>query len=60
MSELKPEVEQVIKTGRQIAEKKQVEFPEKLNQQMDALKQQYNDLGGQVSFRFILQVTRQV
>ncbi|XP_078330229.1 dystrophin-like isoform X4 [Crassostrea virginica] len=49
MSELKPEVEQVIKTGRQIAEKKQVEFPEKLNQQMDALKQQYNDLGGQVT-----------
>lgn len=48
MSELKPEVEQVIKTGRQIAEKQQVEFPEKLNQQMDALKQQYNDLGGQV------------
>uniref|UniRef100_A0A8W8JFQ6 Dystrophin n=1 Tax=Magallana gigas TaxID=29159 RepID=A0A8W8JFQ6_MAGGI len=49
MSELKPEVEQVIKTGRQIAEKQQVEFPEKLNQQMDALKQQYNDLGGQVT-----------
>jgi dystrophin len=48
MSELKPEVEHVIKSGRQIVEKQQVEFPEKLNQQMDALKQQYNDLGGQV------------
>lgn len=48
MSELKPEVEHVIKSGRQIVEKQQVEFPDKLNQQMDALKQQYNDLGGQV------------
>ncbi|XP_061169275.1 dystrophin-like isoform X1 [Saccostrea echinata] len=49
MSELKSEVEHVIKTGRQIVEKQQVEFPDKLNKQMDALKQQYNDLGGQVT-----------
>lgn len=48
MSELKPEVEYVIKTGRQIVEKKQVEFPDKLSKQLDAIKQQYNDLGSQV------------
>ena len=49
MSEIKPDVEYVIKTGRQVVEKKQVDFPEKLNQQLDAIKQQYNDLGAQVS-----------
>ncbi|XP_052832324.1 dystrophin isoform X2 [Octopus bimaculoides] len=49
MSELKTEVEYVIKTGRQVVEKKQVDFPEKLGKQLDALKQQYNILGGQVT-----------
>jgi len=49
MSEIKPEVEYVIKTGRQVAEKKQVDFPDKLNAQLDALKQQYNDIGAQVT-----------
>ena len=49
MSELKPEVEYVIKTGRQVVDKKQVDFPDKLNKILDALKQQYNHLGGQVS-----------
>lgn len=48
MTELKSDVEYVIKTGRQVVEKKQVDFPDKLNAQLDALKQQYNDLGGQV------------
>ena len=48
MSELKLEVEYVIKTGRQIVEKKQVDFPDKLNKQLDALKQQYNVIGAQV------------
>ena len=49
MSELKSEVEYVIKTGRQIVDKKQVDFPDKLSKQLDALKQQYNVIGSQVS-----------
>ncbi|XP_069136952.1 dystrophin-like isoform X1 [Argopecten irradians] len=49
MSDLKGEVEYVIKTGRQVVDKKQVEFPDKLNKQLDAIKQQYNDLGSQVT-----------
>jgi dystrophin len=48
MSEIKPEVEYVIKTGRQVVDKKQVDFPDKLSQQLDAIKQQYNDMGAQV------------
>lgn len=48
MSELKTEVEHVIKTGRQIVEKKQVDFPDKLSKQLDAIKQLYNKLGIQV------------
>ncbi|XP_076445085.1 dystrophin-like isoform X2 [Babylonia areolata] len=49
MSDLKPEVEYVIKTGRQVVERQQVDFPDKLNQQLDAIKQLYNDLGAQVT-----------
>ncbi|XP_053396069.1 dystrophin-like isoform X7 [Mercenaria mercenaria] len=49
MSELKSEVEYVIKTGRHIVEKKQVDFPDKLNKQLDALKQQFNVIGAQVT-----------
>ncbi|XP_064628408.1 dystrophin-like isoform X4 [Lineus longissimus] len=49
MSELKPEVEYVIKTGRQIVEKKQIGFPERFSKQLDAIKQQYNRLGAQVT-----------
>ncbi|KAL5009782.1 hypothetical protein ScPMuIL_012087 [Solemya velum] len=49
MSELKPEVEFVIKTGRQIVEKKQDNFPDKLGKQLDALKLQYNEIGQQVT-----------
>ena len=48
MSEIKPEVEYVIKNGRQVVEKKQVDFPDKLSAQLDAIKQQYNDLGASV------------
>ncbi len=48
MSELKSEVEFVVKTGRQVVDKKQVDFPDKLNSQLDALKNQYNELGAQV------------
>lgn len=48
MSELKPEVETVLKTGRQIVERKQVDFPDSLSKQLDAIKQLYNELGAQV------------
>ncbi len=50
MSEMKGEVEYVIKTGRQVVERKQVDFPDKLSAQVDAIKQQYNDLGASVRF----------
>lgn len=48
MSEIKPDVEYVIKTGRQIVEKKQIDFPNRLNSQIDAIKHQFNKLGSQV------------
>lgn len=51
MSEAKSEVEYVIKTGRQVVEKKQVDNPELLNSQLDAIKLLYNDLGAQVVFK---------
>ena len=54
MSEIKPEVEYVIKTGRQVVDKKQVDFPDKLNAQLDVMKQQYNELGAQVSVVLIV------
>lgn len=50
MSELKPEVETVLKTGRLIVERKQVDFPDSLSKQLDAIKQLYNELGAQVLF----------
>ena len=49
MSEIKPDVEYVIKTGRQIVEKKQIDFPNRLNSQIDAIKHQFNKLGSQVT-----------
>jgi len=51
MSEAKGEVEYVIKTGRQIVEKKQVDQPEQLNTQIDAVKLLYNELGAQVPLK---------
>jgi len=48
MSEAKSEVEYVIKTGRQIVEKKQVDNTEQLSSQIDAIKLLYNELGAQV------------
>jgi len=48
MSEAKNEVEYVIKTGRQIVEKKQVDQTEQLSSQIDAVKLLYNELGAQV------------
>jgi len=49
MSEAKSEVEYVIKTGRQIVEKKQVDNTEQLSSQIDAVKLLYNELGAQVN-----------
>lgn len=45
LSELKPEVEQCIRQGRQIAETKQ---SADLKEQIDSLKSQYNLLGSKV------------
>eukprot|EP00058_Branchiostoma_floridae_P013392 XP_002598880.1 hypothetical protein BRAFLDRAFT_90094 [Branchiostoma floridae] len=47
LSDVKPEVEFVIKTGRQVVEKKQVDNTEDLNERLNELKLQYNDLGAQ-------------
>jgi len=43
-----PEVTYVVKTGRQVVERKQVDFPAVLTSQIDAIKQHFNDLGAQV------------
>jgi len=46
-----PDVTYVVKTGRQVVERKQVDFPGVLTSQIDAIKQHFNDLGAQVSAR---------
>ena len=49
MTEVKPKVESVIKSGRQIVDKRQVDNPEKLSKELDALKLLYNNLGSKVA-----------
>uniref|UniRef100_A0A8C1ZJ30 Dystrophin n=1 Tax=Cyprinus carpio TaxID=7962 RepID=A0A8C1ZJ30_CYPCA len=49
LSEVKSEVETVIKTGRQIVQKQQTEQPKDLDDRLTALKLVYNDLGSQVT-----------
>ncbi|XP_042314822.1 dystrophin isoform X11 [Sceloporus undulatus] len=49
LSEVKSEVETVIKTGRQIVQKQQTETPKELDERLTALKLQYNDLGAKVT-----------
>uniref|UniRef100_A0A8D2LM73 Dystrophin n=1 Tax=Varanus komodoensis TaxID=61221 RepID=A0A8D2LM73_VARKO len=49
LSEVKSEVETVIKTGRQIVQKQQTENPKELDERLTALKLQYNDLGAKVT-----------
>uniref|UniRef100_A0A672L0X9 Dystrophin n=1 Tax=Sinocyclocheilus grahami TaxID=75366 RepID=A0A672L0X9_SINGR len=49
LSEVKSEVETVIKTGRQIVQKQQTEQPKELDDRLTALKLAYNDLGSQVT-----------
>ncbi|XP_053146646.1 utrophin isoform X4 [Hemicordylus capensis] len=49
LSEVKLEVETVIKTGRQIVQKQQTDNPKNMDEQLTALKFLYNDLGAQVT-----------
>lgn len=49
LSEVKGEVETVIKTGRQIVQRQQTEQPKELDDRVTALKLLYNQLGAQVS-----------
>lgn len=49
LSEVKLEVETVIKTGRQIVQKQQTDNPRGMDEQLTALKLLYNDLGAQVT-----------
>ncbi|KAL7859203.1 hypothetical protein SRHO_G00143500 [Serrasalmus rhombeus] len=49
LSEVKLEVETVIKTGRQIVQKQQTENPKSMDEQLTALKLLYNELGAQVT-----------
>ncbi|XP_069568938.1 dystrophin isoform X2 [Brachyistius frenatus] len=49
LSEVKGEVETVIKTGRQVVQRQQTETPKELDDRVTALKLLYNQLGGQVT-----------
>lgn len=49
LSEVKGEVETVIKTGRQIVQKQQTVQPKELDDRVTALKLLYNQLGSQVT-----------
>ncbi|XP_072499637.1 utrophin-like isoform X6 [Notamacropus eugenii] len=49
LSEVKLEVETVIKTGRQIVQKQQTDNPKAMDEQLTSLKFLYNDLGAQVT-----------
>ncbi|XP_013770092.1 dystrophin-like [Pundamilia nyererei] len=49
LSEVKGEVETVIKTGRQIVQRQQTEQPKELDDRVTALKLLYNQMGAQVT-----------
>ncbi|PNI86892.1 UTRN isoform 6 [Pan troglodytes] len=49
LSEVKLEVETVIKTGRHIVQKQQTDNPKGMDEQLTSLKVLYNDLGAQVT-----------
>ncbi|KAL3212838.1 hypothetical protein MRX96_007875 [Rhipicephalus microplus] len=49
LSEVKSEVEQVIRQGRQLAESGEAERPCNLNQKLDSIKSHYNQLGAKVT-----------
>lgn len=49
LSEIKGEIELVIKSGRKVCEDSSTKNPKKLNQRIDALKHLYNNLGETVT-----------
>ncbi|XP_028897149.1 dystrophin, isoforms A/C/F/G/H isoform X6 [Zeugodacus cucurbitae] len=49
LSEIKPEIESTIKTGRKVCEDKFTRSPKQLSQRIDALKHLYNALGENVT-----------
>lgn len=49
LSEIKPEIENTIKTGRRVCEDKFTKSPKQLGQRIDALKHLYNALGENVT-----------
>ncbi|XP_006891741.1 PREDICTED: utrophin [Elephantulus edwardii] len=49
LSEVKLEVETVIKTGRHIVQKQQTDNPKGMDEELTSLKVLYNDLGAQVT-----------
>lgn len=49
LSEIKSEIETVIKTGRKVCEDKMTKHPKKLGISIDALKHLYNNLGEHVT-----------
>lgn len=49
LSEIKPEIESTIKTGRKVCEDKFTKSPKQLSQRIDALKHLYNALGENVT-----------
>lgn len=51
LSEVKGEVETVIKTGRHIVQRQQTEQPKELDDRVTVLKLLYNQLGSQVNTR---------
>lgn len=50
LSDIKGEVEYVIRTGRAIVDKRQIDEPNDLTRQIDQLKTQYNNLGAKVTY----------
>lgn len=49
LSELKPQIEFVLKQGRSIVDKRQVDNGDELTRHLDTLKQKYNELGSRVT-----------
>ncbi|CAH2053925.1 unnamed protein product, partial [Iphiclides podalirius] len=49
LSEIKSEVESIIKSGRKAAEERAVAEPQELSKRIDALKELYNKLGAQIT-----------
>lgn len=65
LSEVKGEIETVIKTGRKVCEDSATKNPKKLNQRIDALKHLYNNLGENVTdskkqLEYLAKLTREL